>query len=128
MGVELSGLQNWLRPAVELSLSLMQAVSGGTVQSYDGAYDLRVKGGVRPVITSTYRSIAEQQKLYDARASNPYPVNRPGDSAHNYGLGFDSDVPEAWMPTWIQVRRYLGFRVPDNDEVHAEVPDWRRLI
>lgn len=84
--------------------------------------------GVEPVITSGYRSIEKQQQLYDQRSSNPYPVNRPGDSAHNYGLAFDSDVPDKWMPTWIAFRRWVGFTVPDNDEVHTEVPNWRQYV
>ena len=56
----------------------------------------------------------------------------PGDSAHQYGLAFDSsfaaDVKPQLMPLWVQVRRAVGFRVPDNDEVHAEVNGWREIV
>lgn len=105
------GLQPWLVPYAEYAFQLMQHYYG-----------------VTPTLTSTYRTIQEQQQLYDKRASNPYPVNRPGDSAHNWGLAFDSDVPDAYMPAWIYIRQAVGFRVPENDEVHAEVPNWRSLI
>lgn len=44
-----------------------------------------------PRVTSTYRSMAEQQRLYDRyRAGrSAYPAARPGCSTHNYGLAFD---------------------------------------
>ena len=84
--------------------------------------------GTRPTMTSTYRTIAKQQELYNNRASNPYPVNRPGDSSHNFGLGFDSWVPEGQMPIWVYIRRAVGFQVPENDLIHAEVPNWRAIV
>lgn len=119
----LNGLQPWLRPYADYAIQLMRLHSGGTVDARG-----RVTGGVVPTITSGYRSVSKQQELYENRANNPYPVNRPGDSAHNYGLAFDSDVPDRWMPLWIAVRRAVGFTVPSNDEVHAEYPNWRSLV
>lgn len=84
--------------------------------------------GVRPVITSGFRSRSDQEQLYANRASNPYPVNRPGDSAHEYGMGWDSYVPPEWQEWWNYYRRYVGFRVPENDHVHADVPGWRDIV
>lgn len=110
---DLSGLQPWLLPYYELASEVMRVIT---------------RGDVVPVVTSTYRSYDEQAELYKTRANNPYPVNRPGDSAHQFGLAIDSDVPDAYMPLWTLVRRYVGFRVPDNDVVHAEVPNWRALL
>lgn len=121
---DLSGLQPWLVDYVVYAQNVHQLVSGG---EWNAARQ-RVDGGTRPVITSTYRSRAEQQELYDNRATNPYPVNRPGDSSHEWGLSFDSDVPDAEHPLWRQVREYVGFRVPDNDPVHGEVPNWRAIV
>lgn len=111
MALQKLELQPWLIPYADYAIAWHQKVTG-----------------TRPTITSSYRSFDKQIKLYEARHTNPYPVNRPGDSAHNWGLAFDSDVPDVQMPTWIWIRRQLGFRVPDNDEVHAEVPDWRGLV
>lgn len=99
-------------------------------------------------ITSVTRTWSEQTKLrqrYESclaagetvSKSNPnaacrYPANEPGDSAHNFGLAWDSWVPDGeWQPgvsyweAWIYLRRWAGFTVPDNDRVHAEVPQWR---
>lgn len=58
-----------------------------------------------------------------------YPANRPGDSAHEYGVAWDSSVPAEWLPVWTALREYAGFRVADEngDPIHAEVPDWRRF-
>jgi len=57
-----------------------------------------------------------------------WPANRPGDSAHNYGLAWDSWVPPELMPDWVAWRRAQGWTVPDNDVIHAELPDWRRYL
>lgn len=64
-----------------------------------------------------------------------YPANRPGDSSHEWGLSFDSTIsdPKARFTQaeldqfWRAVREAFGFRVPDNDKVHAEVPGWREF-
>lgn len=49
--------------------------------------------GLRPRVTSTYRSLAEQARLYRLRQERPdlqpYPVAPPGQSLHNYGLALD---------------------------------------
>lgn len=103
--------------------------------------------GVPVTVTSTTRSSAYQARLrsnYEqclARGlvgsstslvpgmSCRYPANRPGDSAHEFGVAFDSSVPDEWLPTWTWLREYAGFRVADEngDPIHAEVPDWRRF-
>ncbi len=40
-------------------------------------------------VNSALRSTAQQQKLYDNRANNPYPVAVPGTSKHELGLAVD---------------------------------------
>jgi hypothetical protein len=102
--------------------------------------------GLKPVITSVVRNMSEQAKLRanfndcvarglfpSAASLTPgmtckYPANVPGDSAHNYGLAWDSWVPDEQMDLWKRIREYCGFRVPDNDLVHAELADWRNYI
>jgi LAS superfamily LD-carboxypeptidase LdcB len=118
MSIQLRGLHEGLRPAAEWALA------------YAAAY------GIRPLVTSTYRSWTEQLALrerYEAGIS-PYPAARPGYSAHNYGLAWDSVLPpeyrgdpafEAW---WEAVREYAGFNVPSNDTIHAELPSWSDYI
>lgn len=96
---------------------------------------------LEPTVTSAYRSWEDQQRLYDARQRElacraatgkadcgiqSYPVNVPGDSAHNFGFAFDSVVPASSQALWDIIREAVGFRVPANDRIHAEVPDWRR--
>lgn len=81
-------------------------------------------------VTSGYRSWQQQAKLrqdYEEGRSR-WPANRPGDSAHNYGLAWDSVVP-AWAQSWwSDVRRLAGFEVLPNDVIHAQVPGWRHYI
>lgn len=86
--------------------------------------------GLNPVVTSVYRTWEDQaalRKRYEAGQSQ-FPANRPGDSSHNYGLSWDSWVPDADMGTWIDIREWIGWRVPSNDDIHAELPDWRSVV
>lgn len=92
-------------------------------------------------VTSVVRGWAEQTQLrsrYDAclargervypgnrNADCRYPANQPGDSSHNYGVSFDSWVPAEHQDNWDYLRRLAGFRVPENDRIHAELPNWR---
>ena len=94
--------------------------------------------GVPVTVTSGYRSLAQQRTLRaqheqcvrEGRYPGPppcaWPANRPGDSAHNFGWAWDSVVPSRYQSWWNELRRYAGFRVPDHDAIHAEVPNWRQ--
>lgn len=126
--IALRGLDSGLRPYAEL------------------AFQIANYYGIEPKVTSVYRSLDRQRELrknweeckqrglYPSQVSlGPgmscaWPANRPGDSGHNYGLAFDSWVPEGQMEFWKAVRRFVGWRVPDHDAIHAEVPEWRTFI
>jgi len=84
--------------------------------------------GIVPTVTSVYRSWSEQQRLRSRweRGESRFPANRPGDSAHNYGWAFDAVVPDHQQALWDQIRSYVGFEVPPNDIIHAQVPNWRQ--
>lgn len=100
--------------------------------------------GIPVTVTSARRSSSEQSRLraqYEgclARGErvypgNPdarchYPANRPGLSAHEYGLAFDSVVPEEDWPVWNDIRRWVGFGLDPNDRVHAELPGISQLL
>ena len=92
-------------------------------------------------VTSSYRSWQSQADLRRRweRAGRPAscirtptglvcPANRPGDSAHNYGLAWDSTTEPRYQAWWNHVRTLAGFSVPPHDEVHAEVPNWRSYV
>lgn len=107
----------------------------------DVATAIALQNGIKVTITSGFRSSAKQQQLrsqYEdclARgetiySGNPdsrcrYPANRAGDSSHEFGLAWDSSVQEDQWPMWTAIRQLVGFSVPANDRVHAEVPNWR---
>lgn len=96
--------------------------------------------GVPVTIVSAKRSMATQARLRrnfeqcvaTGRFPSPpdckFPANRPGDSAHNFALAWDSVVPPEFMPWWMHVRRVAGFDVRDNDPPHAEYPRWRDFV
>lgn len=86
--------------------------------------------GINPTITSVYRTWEEQQRLRMAYLAgrSRFPANRPGDSAHNFGLAWDSWVPEGQRPSWRWIREQIGWRVPPNDWIHSELPNWRDVV
>ena len=96
--------------------------------------------GIPVTVTSGYRSIQEQARLrtnYERCVASgrfgqgpdcKYPANRPGESAHNYGLAFDSSVPDPYWPAWDYIRQYAGLHVLPNDRPHAEYPNWRHFV
>ena len=122
MPVAFRGLHEALRPAAEWTLA---------VADY---YEVPV------TVTSVFRSWEDQTRLrrnYEAclasgefgkTAQCRYPANRPGDSAHNWGLAWDSTVPERYQSWWDAVRRYAGFEVLENDRIHAQLPSWRSYV
>lgn len=123
-------------------MSGLAGLNAGLRPYADAALQWASYYGLKPVITSVFRGWTEQVDLRNryerCLASGPvhpgreagcrYPANQPGDSAHNYGLAWDSWVPAEQMPTWTAIRRWVGFRVPDHDQVHAELPDWRSYV
>ena len=124
--IALRGLHPQLRPYAEYAMQVAEA------------------NGIRPEVTSVYRGMALQGRLrdnwercvdrglYPSKAqlqygmSCAYPANRPGDSGHNYGLAWDSWVPEDQMSTWAAIRQWVGWQVPEHDLIHAELTDWRQ--
>jgi hypothetical protein len=72
-------------------------------------------------IASGLRTRAEQQALWDARHTNPYPVARPGTSDHERGLAVD--VPRSAVATLLTVASAAGLcqPLPDSDPVHFVV-------
>ncbi len=76
----------------------------------------------RPVpITSGWRSREQQQRLFDQRGSNPYPVARPGTSKHERGLAVD--VPLSFVPSLVRIAGQVGLCRPvaREDPVHFEL-------
>jgi len=91
------------------------------------AFKLAGELGIVPVVTSVRRDWAEQLRLRERWESglSKFPANKPGESAHQYGLAFDSWVPDDQMACWVQLRECVGLRVPAGDLIHAERQDWR---
>lgn len=77
--------------------------------------------GRRVPVTSGWRSRAEQQRLYDDRATNRYPVARPGTSMHERGRAVD--VPRWFVARLASVSSQVGLchPWPATDPVHFEL-------
>jgi hypothetical protein len=79
----------------------------------------------RPItITSGFRSRAEQQRLWENRTSNRYPVAPPGTSRHE--SGFAIDIPSALVPDLRRVGPTAGLcsPLPVSDPIHFELCRW----
>jgi len=79
----------------------------------------------RLTITSVYRSMTDQIRLYNNRASNPFPVAPPGRSYHQYRRAWDMVGPaedlkqagaiwKSWGGRW-------GGDFRNLDPIHFEV-------
>jgi LAS superfamily LD-carboxypeptidase LdcB len=56
------------------------------------------EGGVSLVASSSFRSMAKQQELWNNRANNPNDVAEPGTSNHQMGFAFDfSNGSQSWI-------------------------------
>lgn len=71
-------------------------------------------------VSSGFRSRADQERLYRNRASNPYPVAKPGGSEHEDGDAID--VPISFVPQLLSVSAKAGLThpFPRTDPVHFE--------
>ncbi len=54
--------------------------------------------GVKMLVNSSYRTIAQQMLLFNDRFNNPNPVAPPGRSNHQTGLAIDIEDPRGWEP------------------------------
>jgi hypothetical protein len=72
-------------------------------------------------VTSGWRSRAQQEALWARRASNPYPVARPGTSAHEEGRAID--VARHFVARLATVAEAAGLcrPLPRTDPVHFEL-------
>lgn len=77
--------------------------------------------GRRVPITSGWRSSEAQQALWDRRATNPFPVARPGTSSHERGTAID--VPRSFAGGLAAVGPQVGLcrPLPTTDPVHFEL-------
>jgi LAS superfamily LD-carboxypeptidase LdcB len=85
---------------------------------------LAEKRGEHFHITSGLRTIAEQQRLWDNRASNPFPVARPGTSRHQSGNAADVTIGGRPIQSVISAAelRAAGLAPLAGDAVHVELP------
>jgi hypothetical protein len=85
---------------------------------------LAASRGERMHVTSGHRSLEEQQRLWDARHSNPNPVARPGSSRHHDGEAADVSIGgrpiQAVVPA-AELRRF-GLHPLAGDPPHVELP------
>ena len=122
------GLHQQLRPYADAAMQLAQQYKiSPTVTSVTRSLELQAK-----LRANWERCVAEghypSSKSYGPGLSCKWPANRPGDSGHNYGLAWDSWVPPEQMALWTAIRRHIGWDVPEHDQIHAELPNWRQYV
>ena len=117
MSIQLRGLHPQVRERAEIALDFV----GQFIDT--------------PRVTSTFRSFGEQLELRQRFLAglSRFPANEPGDSSHEFGFAWDAVLPPEvrgipeWEAWWKAVREAVGFEVPANDTIHAQVPGWRRF-
>ncbi len=85
---------------------------------------LAAQKGLKFHVTSGLRTVAEQQRLWDARHSNPFPVARPGTSRHHDGEAADVTIGGRPIQDVISAAelRAAGIAPLAGDAVHVELP------
>ena len=75
-------------------------------------------------VTSGNRTHAEQERLWNARGSNPFPVARPGTSRHESGNAADVTINGQPIQNVIDAATLTaaGIAPLAGDEVHVELP------
>lgn len=94
--------------------------------------ELATWAGAQPRVTSTTRTHAKQQSLYEAyqQGRSPYPAAPPYSSAHEYGYAFDMvindpNARDAVVSAW---RSEGGGYGGEEDPVHFYHPNWKALV
>lgn len=80
---------------VDLSDAAFPYVQASAKQALQQAIQDR---GVKLLVNSSYRTIAQQMLLYNDRHNNGNPVAPPGTSNHQTGLAIDIEDPRGWEP------------------------------
>jgi hypothetical protein len=85
---------------------------------------LAAERGETWTVTSGLRTTAEQQRLWDDRASNPYPVARPGTSRHEHGNAADVTIGGRAIQDVVPAADLIraGISPLAGDAVHVELP------
>jgi hypothetical protein len=85
---------------------------------------LAARKGMKFHINSGFRSIEEQQRLWDNRASNPLPVAPPGKSRHQSGRACDVSIGGRPIQAVISAAeiRAAGLVPLAGDAPHVELP------
>jgi uncharacterized protein YcbK (DUF882 family) len=120
--VAVAGVEARARAARRADRDLGGASGAGLTAAMRAAIDAAEEALGRPLpVTSGWRSPAAQQALWERRASNPYPVARPGTSAHERGTAID--VPRALADALAAVGPSVGLcrPLPTTDPVHFEL-------
>jgi hypothetical protein len=115
--------------AVASSAAVREGGTGGTAAGRVGLQPEMVAAlakaeallGTAVPVTSGWRSRAQQHALWARRTTNPYPVARPGTSAHEAGRAVD--VARSFVPRLAEVAAAAGLcrPLPRSDPVHFEL-------
>jgi D-alanyl-D-alanine carboxypeptidase len=124
-----------LQSAMGSGSQTFPAAAPGTYPHLDGDLDanpellrrldaLAAQRGETFHITSGGRTYAEQERLWNARGSNPYPVAHPGSSRHETGRAADVTIGGRAIQDVIGAGELQGAGLSplSGDAVHVELP------
>jgi hypothetical protein len=121
-------------PTTSFAATLAKAQGTGSYPHLTGDLDgnpellqrletLAAQRGETWTINSGLRTHAEQQALWDARATNPFPVARPGTSNHESGNSADVSVNGRPIQDVVPAAELIraGIRPLAGDAVHVDL-------
>lgn len=130
-----SQLQSAMAPPAAAAAPAPAAAAPGTYPHLTGDLDanpellrrleaLAAQRGETFNVTSGNRTHAEQERLWNARGSNPFPVAQPGTSRHESGNAADVTVGGRPIQDAIDAAtlRAAGLAPLAGDAVHVELP------
>jgi LAS superfamily LD-carboxypeptidase LdcB len=121
-------LQSAMQPSASASASASYSHLDGDTDAAPALLQkleaLAAQKGMQFHITSGLRTIEEQQRLWDNRGSNPFPVARPGTSRHQSGRAADVTIGGRPIQDVIGADelRAAGLNPLAGDAVHVELP------
>ena len=98
---------------VDLSDAAFPYVQASAKQALQSAIQDR---GMKLLVNSCYRTIAQQMLLYNDRSNNGNPVAPPGTSNHQTGLAIDIEDPRGWEPYLMK----YGWNPLPGDDPHFD--------
>lgn len=118
-----AGKQSYGKPTnARFDSSKLHGVDPALAGAFTSAWQEAAQQGLRPVLTSGYRSFEKQQSLWLDRANSRFPVAKPGNSKHEVGQALDVQEVNGKQDALAAIFAKHGlYRPHGNDPIHFQL-------